>query len=213
MAGQDQPRPRFQAQPGQSSRPGQDGSGPFSPQSPYLPPQPQPEPSHWQPQAASSPRRSGYGGWIAAGAVVLVAIAGGSFWVLHSRAAAKPLTCAQQYANWKNGPAQARGRQLANDASALSTAGKNQDIAEMDADLKAIGADAAALEAYPMPQCADPAGYWAQYLTAVKAAGDNAGTASGLGGLLLAEAPLKNVSAIQSKLTAELAKTAAVKPS
>jgi hypothetical protein len=48
--------------------------------------------------------------------------------VLHSRAAGKPLTCAQQYTNWKDGPAQARGRQLANDASALSTAGKNEDI-------------------------------------------------------------------------------------
>jgi hypothetical protein len=109
---------------------------------PYLPPQPQPEPAYWQPQAAPSPRRSGYGGWVAAGAVVAVAIARGSFWVLHNGAAAKPLTCAQQYTNWKNGPAQARGRQLANDASALSTAGKNEDIAEMDADLKAIGADA-----------------------------------------------------------------------
>jgi hypothetical protein len=143
----------------------------------------------------------------------VVAIAGGSFWVLHSRAAAKPLTCAQQYTNWKNGPAQARGKQLGNDASALSMAGKSEDIAEMDADLKTIGADATALEAYPMPQCADPAGYWMQYLAAMKAAGDNAGTASGLGGLLLAEAPLKNVSTIQSKLTAELAKTAGVKAS
>jgi hypothetical protein len=47
----------------------------------------------------------------------------------------------------------------------------------------------------------------------VKSAGDNAGTASGLGGLLLAEAPLKNVSTIQSELTGELAETAAVKAS
>jgi hypothetical protein len=132
--------------------------------------------------------------------------------VLHRGAAGRPLTCAQQYTNWKNGPAQARGRQLGNDASALSTAGKNEDIAEMDADLNATGADATAPAAYPMPQCADPAGYRVQYLTAVKSAGD-AGTASGLGGLLLAEAPLKNVSTIQSELTDELAKTAAVKAS
>jgi hypothetical protein len=171
-----------------------------------------------RPHTAPPRRRSGYGGWgqrgwIAIGAVVLVAVAGGAFWVLHSKAAGKPLTCAQQYANWKNGSANALGKQLEKDASAVSTAGKSEDITEMDAGLKALGADATALEAYPMPQCADPAGYWMQYLADMKAAGDNAGTASGLGALLLAEAPLKNLSSIQSKLSAELAQTAGVKAS
>ena len=47
----------------------------------------------------------------------------------------------------------------------------------------------------------------------MRAAGDNAGTASGLGALLLAAAPFKNLSSIQSKLTVELAKTAGVKAS
>jgi hypothetical protein len=188
------------------------------PQAGRQPPQQRQRFSYPQPYTAPSRRRSGYGGWgysgwVAIGAVVLVAVAGGAFWVLHSRAAGKPLTCAQQYANWKNGPANAGGKQVAKDASALSTAGRSEDIAEMDADLKAIGTDATALEAYPMPQCADPAGYWMQYLADMKAAGDNAGTGSGLGGLLLAEAPLKNLSSTQSKLSAELAKTAGVKAS
>lgn len=123
--------------------------------------------------------------------------------------AAKPLTCAQQYQAWTTGPANAPGKKLEADASALTkTAG---DIPVITSDLKALGADATAMEAYPMPACADPAGYWQEYLSVMKAAGDNAGSASGLGGLLLAEAALKQAPAIQSKLSAELAKTAGVK--
>jgi hypothetical protein len=41
----------------------------------------------------------------------------------------------------------------------------------------------------------------------IKAAGDNAGSASGLGGILLAEAPLKQVPGLQHKRSAELKQT------
>lgn len=180
---------------------------------PQYPPRPsyQPPPQ-WQ-QPHGPPRRHkksrGYATWIAAGVVIGVAAAGAAVYVLHGSNSG-PLTCAQQYANWKTGPANAPGKQLEAAAAGISAAGKSEDIAVMDSDLKALGADAATLQAYPMPACADPAGYWSQYLGAMKAAGDNAGTASGLGGLLLAEAPLKQVPAIQSKLTAELAQTAGV---
>ena len=44
-----------------------------------------------------------------------------------------------------------------------------------------------------------------------ESAGDNADSASGLPGLLLAEAPLKNVKTLQSKMDAELAKTVGLK--
>lgn len=171
----------------------------------YPPPQ---QPRHHAPQPR---RRGGYGPWIAGGAVALAVVAGAAFYVLHGSTSPKPLTCAQQYANWKNGPAHAGGVKLQADAGTLSKAG--EDILVMTTGLKAVGGDATALEAYPMPQCADPAGYWLQYLGAMKAAGDNAGSASGLGGIILAEAPLKQVPAIQSKLSAELAKTAGVKAS
>jgi hypothetical protein len=77
-------------------------------------------------------------------------------------------------------------------------------------DLKAVGADAAAMLAYPMPECADPAGYWPQCLNLMKAAGDNAGTATGLAALILAEVPLRQLPGIQAKLSAELKKTADV---
>lgn len=209
------------AVPPQFRQPRQDGTGgrhsypqPAPPvRQPVQHPAWQPDSQDYWPQQPPPRRRqgSGYGPWIAAGAVVLLAVAGGGYYVLHGRAPAKPLTCKQQYANWKTGPALAGGKKIEADATALSKAG--EDIPVVTSGLKAIGADATALQAYPMPQCADPAGYWAQYLTDLKAAGDNAGSASGLGGLILAEAPLKDVKSLQSKLSAEMAKTVGAKPS
>jgi len=55
-----------------------------------------------------------------------------------------------------------------------------------------------------MPGCVDPAGYWRKMLGYLKAAGDDASTSSGLGGLLAAMAPLQKVKAVENKLTAEL---------
>jgi hypothetical protein len=156
--------------------------------------------------------RSGCGALAAAAAIALLGVAGCSATngsTSTTAAQRAPLTCKQQYQAWRTGPANPGGRKLQADAAALGSA--DDDIPVMASDLKTIGADAAALEAYPMPQCADPAGYWTQYLAAVKAAGDNAGSASGLGALLLAAVPLKQVPAIQSKLNAELEKTVGVK--
>ena len=58
-----------------------------------------------------------------------------------------------------------------------------------------------------MPACADPAKYWQQVLSEVKAGGDNAGSTSGLGGMLLALEPLKKVPPLETKLSAELKRT------
>jgi hypothetical protein len=98
--------------------------------------------------------------------------------------------------------------QLDADLSKISVAGDVEDITALTSALKTAGADAAALEQYPMPACADSGGYWEQELARIKAAGDNAGSASGLGGILLAEAPLKQVPGLQQKLTAELKQAA-----
>lgn len=149
---------------------------------------------------------------VALGIGVLAACSSAPSTATAAAAAAKPKSCKQQYTDWKTGPAKADGVKLKNAAAALSSAGNNDDITAMTSGLKALGTDAGALEAYPMPGCADPAGYWEQYLAAMKAAGDNAGTATGLGSIILAEAPLKKVPAIQAKLSAELARTAGVKP-
>lgn len=60
---------------------------------------------------------------------------------------------------------------------------------------------------YPMPVCAGPRGYWNAVLARIRAARDNAGSASGLSALILAEAPLNAVPGLESKLTAELKRT------
>ena len=64
-----------------------------------------------------------------------------------------------------------------------------------------------ALRAQPPPRCADPKGYYGAFLARITAAGDNARSASGFGGVLLALGPLKTVQGIEKKLGAELAQT------
>jgi hypothetical protein len=123
------------------------------------------------------------------------------------RTAAAPPSCRQQYGIWKQGPARALvGNLDAADGRARSAAAA-EDIPVLSAALKAAGAAAAALAAYPMPACADPRGYWGAMLARIRAAGDNAGSSSGLSGLLLAEAPLQAVPGLEAKLTAELKRT------
>jgi hypothetical protein len=51
--------------------------------------------------------------------------------------------------------------------------------------------------------CADPAGLFSDYVTAVYVAGDSARSAKGMRGLLKAAAPLKNLKELQSRLAAE----------
>lgn len=128
-----------------------------------------------------------------------------------SAGAAQPLTCKQRYDAWKTGPARSQAEQLTADLKKVSAAGSAEDIRALTSTLKTAGADATTLEQNPMPACADPGGYWEQMLARIKAAGDNAGSASGLGGILLAEAPLKQVPGLEQKLSAEL-KQAAITP-
>ena len=171
----------------------------------------------WQtaPEAWPQPHRRKWSrGLVYAGIATLIIVAGGgAAYALAghgtgSASAAKPLTCKQRYDAWKTGPAHAQGKQFDADLSKVSAAGSAEDITALASALKTAGADATALEQYPMPACADPDGYWAQMLTRIKAAGDNAGSASGLGGILLAEAPLKQVPGLEQKLSAELKRAA-----
>jgi hypothetical protein len=116
------------------------------------------------------------------------------------------LTCKKQYAAWKYGPARPIGKKLTKALNSIQAAGDDEDIPELTSALKKSGQAAAALRNYPMPACADPHGYWDKSLARIKAAGDNAADGSGLGGLLTAEAPLKDVPGLQAKLEAELKK-------
>jgi hypothetical protein len=177
-------RPAQQARPPQRTRP--------------LPPQAPPRRSRrWVPWAA------------AAAAAIVIGGAGGAYALTRP---GKPLTCPQQFAAWRTGPANAIAKgPLTADLNAAQSAAKAEDIPKTNSALKAVGADAQHLEAYPMPACADPAGYWPQYLAELTAAGDNAGSSPGLAGLMTAMAPLQQLKPIEATLDAELARTAGVK--
>jgi hypothetical protein len=118
-------------------------------------------------------------------------------------------TCKQQYDTWKTGPAKAGASKIDAALKKVGSAASAENVPELNSALKAAGGDAQALEAYPMPSCADPKGYWAQMLGYIQAAGANAGTSSGLPGLMLAMAPLQKVTGVEAKLTAELRKDGA----
>ena len=189
---------------------------------PYPPGQPRQQASPWgqpswqepgqyqQPQPPGR-RRSRIPLYAAIAAVIVIA-RGGAAYALAGRGSSKRLTCAQQYQAWKTGPADILAkRTFGPDDTALTAAGNSDDIPAMDSALAKLGQDAGRLEQYPMPACADPAGYWTQMLADLKAAGDNAGSTSGLGGLITAMAPAEIVKPLETELSAELARTAGVK--
>jgi hypothetical protein len=120
---------------------------------------------------------------------------------------AKPLTCKQQYAQWKTGPAKAEAAKMITAMNATQTAATSEDLPLTRSALIQAGTDARALQAYPVPACADRAGYWAQTLSLIAAAGDNAGASSGLGGLLTAMAPLQKVPPLEAKFGNEVKTT------
>jgi hypothetical protein len=119
-------------------------------------------------------------------------------------------SCHQQYETWKHDPAaKAAGKKLVASLNAVQSAASAEDIPALQAALSKAGPPATKLTGFPMPKCADPKGYWAQILTHVRAAADNAKSSSGLASLMLAEVPLKGVPAIERKLARELKRTGA----
>jgi hypothetical protein len=149
----------------------------------------------------------------AAAAVIALAGCGGhaaaSSPAGHSTATAA--SCHQQYETWKHGPAKAVSKKLIAALHAVQSAGSTLDIPRLASTLKKAGPAAAELARFPMPKCADPAGYFGQVLARVRAAADNAGSASGLASIMLAMVPLKGLPKIEHELTAELKRTAGVR--
>jgi hypothetical protein len=150
----------------------------------------------------------------AAAASVALAACGNSTAPANSAAAgnspAAGESCHAQFEAWRHGPARTAGKAFVAQFRAVKAAGEAEDVPRLVATLKAAGRGVTALEAYPMPKCADPHGYWRQFLTRIRAAADNASTGNGLGALLLAITPLKPVPGILTKLSAELKQTAGV---
>ena len=116
-------------------------------------------------------------------------------------------SCRQQYETWKHGPAKAPLGKLKSTLGSVQSQADAEDFPGITSALKRAGAAAHALAALPPPGCADPKGYYGKMLARIKASGDNARSASGLGGILLALAPLKSVPGIEKKLGRELDRT------
>lgn len=124
---------------------------------------------------------------------------------------AKPLSCSAQYRAWKHGPVHPAAKRLQARLRVVTAASRSEDIPALRTALRKLGPAVRAVQAYPMPKCADPAGYWPKMLAYMKASADNAGTATGLAGILLAVSPLKHVQPVAKKLQAELRRTAGLK--
>jgi hypothetical protein len=116
-------------------------------------------------------------------------------------------SCHAQYEAWKNGPARKAALGLVAQVRGIKAAANAEDFVRLDAALKRAGRAANTALAYPMPKCADPHGYWEAFLTRIRSAADNASTGTGLGALLLAIGPLKEVPGLLNKLDAELKRT------
>ena len=123
-----------------------------------------------------------------------------------SSAASPPPSCLQQYRSWNAGPAHAAGENLVaalNGVEAANAALKNSTT---NAALKRAGAAATVLARYPIPNCADPKGYWRAVLVQIQAAAHNA-RGSGQGALVAAAVVLHNMPALDLKLASELKQT------
>ena len=118
--------------------------------------------------------------------------------------AARPVSCRQQYETWQHGPAQAEVGRLAPTLKTVQVAGNSGDVSGMATAMQKLMPAAIVLAGDAVPHCADPAGLYAEYVTRIYAAGDNARSAKGLSGLLKAAAPLKGLKSIESRLTAEV---------
>lgn len=121
--------------------------------------------------------------------------------------AAPPPPCLQQYRTWESGPAHAAGENLVAALNAVEAASSALDTSTTSTDLKRAGTAAMALARYPLPKCADPRGYWQAIISQVRSAAGDAGTSKGMADLLIAEAPLRQMPALERSLAAELKQT------
>jgi len=137
-------------------------------------------------------------------AAALLAACGAPAPAHHARTVAKPPSCDSQMAVWVKkitGPEDAYNKAL----DALGRAVNAEDVTLTRAAFGRAGAAAAAMEAVPIPKCADPAGYYGKWLDHIIAAGYNARSQGGVAGIQLAEVPLGQANRLHRRLQAELA--------
>lgn len=137
---------------------------------------------------------------------IALAACGGSA-ASNTTASDRPASCSQQFETWKHGPARAVAKRLVANLRGVESAGNAEDIPRLTSALSTSGKTARELQTYPMPHCADPKGYYHLMLVRVVAGADNARSADGLGGLVLAMGPLRSVAKIEQELSVELQRT------
>jgi hypothetical protein len=123
--------------------------------------------------------------------------------------AARPVSCHQQYETWSHGSGPAQEAKLHADVATVLTAAGTAErsgnaVPLRSAMARLMPAAVATGLAGGIPGCADPARLYDEYVTGVYAAGENARSATGLGGLLAAAAPLHGLRGIESRLAAEI---------
>ena len=143
---------------------------------------------------------------------IAIALAAGAVLALTgcsaSSGSASVASCRTRYEAWKHNPAElAQAKKLTADLNAVTVQAHAENFPATITALRDSAAAARTLAKTKPPACADPQGYYPQFLSRIEAAGNKAGEASGLTGIVLAVAPLKTIGAIQAKLSRELART------
>jgi hypothetical protein len=139
--------------------------------------------------------------------------------------ASTPGTCAQQFTAWDNGPASTIGRQfkpvfrqlaatlaraqpLIRNPRVPITPGIEREVRQFQAALDRVSAIASKLIAYPMPHCADPAGYWQNFLGKLMAAA--ADSSASPWAFIASTEPLENAARTLNDLQTELQQTTGI---
>jgi hypothetical protein len=118
---------------------------------------------------------------------------------------ARAVPCRRQYEAWKRGPAHVAEHRLHAVVGAVQSAERSGQAASLRSAMrKLMPAAVAAGLAGAVPRCADPGGLYASYVTEVYNAGYYARSARGLTGLLKAASSLKDLQAVESRLTTEV---------
>jgi len=123
----------------------------------------------------------------------------------HTVSVPPPVPCGQQYEAWKHGLGFVVDRKLQAVVKAVQAAENSGNAAAMASAMRQLmPAAMAAANAYVIPRCADPHGFYSDYITGSYEAGYAARSAKGLSGLWKAAEPLKGLTNLESRLTAEV---------
>jgi hypothetical protein len=121
-----------------------------------------------------------------------------------SRPASPPVSCRQQYENWKYGPVQDSAGRLAAVLKTINADRKSGNAAGVRSGMRELVPDAIGLAFHPIPHCADPASLYHTWVTRIYTTGSRARSAKGAAAVLRVAASLNEVKKVGRQLTAEI---------